>query len=87
MSEKNLAQSAFSLLDSSTQERIWNIQNLQLENSLKEVRRNIAQLQETTQTQRLANNPCIELEDKLKELKNQEKEIWVEIQMRKMLKD
>jgi hypothetical protein len=87
MSENNLAQNAFTLLDSSTQERIWNIQNQQLENSLKEVRMQIAQLQETTQTQRLANNPCLDLEDKFKELQKQEKDIWVEIQTRKMLKD
>jgi ribosomal protein L29 len=87
MSENNLAQNAFALLDSTTQEKIWNIQTQQLENSLTEVRKQIAQIKETSQTQRLANNPCIEFEDKLKELQKQEEDVWVEIQTRKLLKD
>ena len=82
-----LTKSAFSQLASSTQNRIRQIQSLQMQKSLELVRRQKAMTKESIQTQRLANNPCLKLEDKLHELRTQEQILWVELQTREVMKD
>ncbi|NBB27000.1 hypothetical protein [Cellulophaga sp. BC115SP] len=81
-----LTKSAFFQLASSTQDRICQIQSLQIQKSLVQVRGQKAMIKETIQTQKLANNPCLKLEDKLHELQRHEQILWVELQTRAMMK-
>ena len=85
--EMELTKSAFFQLEPSTQNRICQIQSLQMQKNLELVRSQKAMIKETIQTQKLANNPCLKLEDKLHELRTQEQILWVELQTREVMKD
>lgn len=82
-----LTKSAFFQLEPSTQNRICQIQSLQMQKSLELVRGQKAMIKETIQIQKLANNPCLKLEDKLHELQREEQILWVELQTREVMKD
>ena len=85
--EMELTKSAFSQLEPSTQNRICQIQSLQMQKNLELVRGQKAMINDTIQTQKLANNPCLKLEDKLHELQSEEQRLWVELQTREVMKD
>lgn len=86
-SAMKLTKSAFFQLEPSTQNRICQIQSLQMQKSLELVRGQKAMIKETIQIQKLANNPCLKLEDKLHELQREEQILWVELQTREVMKD
>lgn len=85
--EIELTKSAFFQLEPSTQNRICQIQSLQMQKKLELVRGQKAIIKETIQIQNLANNPCLKLEDKLYELQRQEQILWIELQTREVMKD
>jgi len=85
--EIELTKSAFFQLEPNTQNRICQIQSLQMQKNLELVRGQKAMIKETIQTQKLANNPCLKLEDKLHELQREEQILWVELQTREVMKD
>ena len=82
-----LNQAALSALDTNQQLAISQQQDQLLENSLVQVRQEIAELKSSIETQEQALNPAVELKDALAEKKQMEKEIWVEIQKRKLSKN
>ena len=77
-----LSQTAIEVLSPKQQVAISQMQDQLLENSLVQVRQEIAKLKEIIEVQEMAFNPCIEVRDKLAEKKAMEQSIWVEIQMR-----
>lgn len=79
-----LNQTALSTLEPHQQLAISKQQDQLLENSLSQVRRKIAELKAAIHTQEIALNPALELKDSLAIQQQMEKEIWVEIQMRKL---
>ena len=82
-----LNQAALSALDTNQQLAISQQQDQLLENSLVKVRQEIAELKSSIETQEQALNPAVELKAALAEKKQMEKEIWVEIQKRKLSKN
>lgn len=79
-----LNQAALSALDTNQQSAISQQQNQMLQNSLVQVRIEIAELKSSIETQENAFNPALELKESLAEKQKMEKEIWVEIQKREL---
>ncbi|PWK16626.1 hypothetical protein LV89_04888 [Arcicella aurantiaca] len=79
-----LNQAALSVLDTNQQSAISQQQNQMLQNSLVQVRREIAALKSSIETQEKAFNPVLELKETLIQKQKMEQEIWVEIQKREL---
>ena len=79
-----LNQTAFSVLEPNQQSTTFQQQDQLLENSLIQVRKEIAQLNTAIQTQEVAFNPVIELKESLALKQKMEQEIWVQIQQRQI---
>ena len=77
-----LNQTALEVLSPKQVAQVSEVQDQILQNSLVQVRQEIAKLKEIIEVQEMAFNPCIEVRDKLAEKKAMEQHIWVEIQMR-----
>jgi hypothetical protein len=79
-----LNQAALSALEPNQQSAILKQQDQLLDNSLIQVRSEIAELKSAIQTQESVFNPVLELKETLVQKQKMEKEIWVQIQMRKL---
>ncbi len=77
-----LNQTALEVLSPKQVAQVSGVQDQILQNSLVQIRQEIAKLKEIIEVQEMAFNPCIEVRDKLAEKKAMEQRIWVEIQMR-----
>ncbi len=77
-----LNQTALEVLSPKQVAQVSEVQDQILQNSLVQIRQEIAKHKEIIEVQEMAFNPCIEVRDKLAEKKAMEQGIWVEIQMR-----